>query len=129
MKVFVYGTLKKGFGNHALLETAKFIKEATTDGQFVMYERWFPYIIPVHYPLSDEESRAAGRVVGEVYEINEGHLADLDGLEGEGYFYERVKVEVGEESMYAYQMIRENHPKYKEDFTLVRPNTNRLLEF
>lgn len=70
MKVFVYGTLLSGLSNSALLNDAKFIGEGTMSG--VMYDLGsFP---GVNYGL--------GVIHGEVYDVDELTLGDLDYLEG-----------------------------------------------
>jgi gamma-glutamylaminecyclotransferase len=90
MKLFVYGTLKRGFGNNRLLRDAKFLGNARTVQPFVLLDSGFPVMTPV----------GAGnmRVSGEVYEIdnidNSKTLARLDALEGEGRMYDRVKIDV-----------------------------------
>lgn len=72
MKVFVYGTLRSGYGNNVLLHNATFLGEATTNG--VMYSMgYIPFV-----SLTTQE----GTVHGEVYEINEDILRRLDQLEG-----------------------------------------------
>lgn len=71
MKLFVYGTLKKGFGNHRLLEGAKFLGEDTIPGGMISlggFPGW----------LGEGE----GYTKGEVYEIDEEHLHATDRLEG-----------------------------------------------
>jgi gamma-glutamylcyclotransferase (GGCT)/AIG2-like uncharacterized protein YtfP len=88
-KVFVYGTLKKGFSNHRCLEGARFVKETCLTTAFRMFDTGgFPVILqatankPGYFPT------------GEVYELPDGDqgeliLARLDRLESEGYMYHR----------------------------------------
>ena len=71
MNVFVYGTLKKGHGNHRLLENSRFIGEDSITG-FDMYSTGgFPAVIP-----------GDGVVFGELYEVTPEELESLHRLEG-----------------------------------------------
>jgi gamma-glutamylcyclotransferase (GGCT)/AIG2-like uncharacterized protein YtfP len=79
MKVFVYGTLMMGKGNHHLLKNAVFI-DATVVKGYVLYDLGsFPGIIK----NKDE------KVKGELYKIDSSILKKLDHLEGEGSLYIR----------------------------------------
>jgi gamma-glutamylcyclotransferase (GGCT)/AIG2-like uncharacterized protein YtfP len=80
--VFVYGTLKQGYGNHyRLLRGSEFFGQGTTASKFRMLDAGFPVLIP------DEE--CGKHVVGEVYRVDAATLARLDQLEGEGHMYDR----------------------------------------
>lgn len=75
--VFVYGTLKKGHGNHSLLRTAEFIGTGITSWcGWSMFDGPFPYVVP-----SENECY----VEGEVYKVDEPTLKMLDELEGVKY--------------------------------------------
>jgi gamma-glutamylcyclotransferase (GGCT)/AIG2-like uncharacterized protein YtfP len=81
-KVFVYGTLKSGFGNHRLMESrSTFITKDQIKGLMVSLGG-FPGV--VH---ADDRC-----VKGEVYEVTDDCLKDLDRLEGHPRFYKRTKV-------------------------------------
>lgn len=83
--LFVYGTLKKGFGNHTLLSTATFVRTAVLEGfRMKACGRAFPAIFrsPDKYH----------RVYGEIYEVDEPTLRRTDILEGVGSgFYSRIE--------------------------------------
>jgi gamma-glutamylcyclotransferase (GGCT)/AIG2-like uncharacterized protein YtfP len=85
-KVFVYGTLLKGFGNHARhLESSKFIGAAVTQKQYTMFKSGIPFVnkeFP-NYPI-----------IGEVYEVNAAVLQGLDRLEGHPEWYYREPIPV-----------------------------------
>lgn len=89
MKVFVYGTLKKGFHNHRCLEGARFVTNAHLSVPFRMFDTGgFPVLLPA------TASKPGYFPTGEVYELPEGRpgeliLARLDRLEGEGSMYHR----------------------------------------
>ena len=73
MKVFVYGTLKRGLYNHRLLTQAKYL------GEGVLHD-YGVFNMPVGYPGIKE---AKGKhVIGEVYEVTDNELRMLDRLEG-----------------------------------------------
>lgn len=86
MKVFVYGTLKRGFWNHYLLEKAKFLGNATLDGSHALLDAGFPVCVPM----------ATGKAVvtGEVYEVTRAEARRLDRLEGNGRMYHRRRQKV-----------------------------------
>jgi gamma-glutamylaminecyclotransferase len=81
-RVFVYGSLMKGFTNHRLLMSARFVGTAKTRAQFTMLDmRAFPGIVPGH-----------GEVTGELYDVTPDELARLDQLEGHPNFYRRTPI-------------------------------------
>lgn len=74
-KIFVYGTLKKGYGNHRFVEKSKFLNYGVIKG-YKLYHT--PYGFPAIFKSNDEEDF----VVGEVYEVDEDTSKDVDMLEG-----------------------------------------------
>lgn len=82
--VFVYGTLRRGDGNHWVLnnngkEPAIFLGEAITAGRMV--EAGYPIILP---PTGDGQI-----IVGEVWKVTKTTLAALDRMESHPDMYER----------------------------------------
>lgn len=75
-KVFVYGTLKRGFPNHHYMAGSTFICEAQTVDAYplVVGGRWFtPYLMP--------EQGSGQPVKGELWEVPEAVMPALDELE------------------------------------------------
>ena len=83
--VFVYGTLKKGFSNHRLLEKDKFMGEAETIDQYAMYVQGIPY---VNYDETVSE------ITGELYQVSNLSLLMIDLLEGHPSWYYRKKIHI-----------------------------------
>lgn len=84
-KILVYGTLRKGEGNHSLLRDSKLLETVRVPGYRMYSNGGFPYSVPV-----DDESCV---ITGEIYHVNDAVLEDLDGLEGVKYgHYDRVGV-------------------------------------
>ena len=83
-KVFVYGTLLEGEGNHSYyLQGSSYKGKAAVSG-YEMYDIGaFPGIVPGN-----------GSIPGEVYEVDYETLRNLDYLEGEGSLYFRKSVPV-----------------------------------
>lgn len=108
MKVFVYGTLRKGEANAQLLSDASCTAEQCwTEG--TLYDTGFGY--PAMKPS------ASNRTFGELYEVNESELIHLDQLEGyseggKNNLYERIEQKVytdkGETMAYLYVAGRED---------------------
>ncbi|KAK9716206.1 hypothetical protein RND81_06G218300 [Saponaria officinalis] len=89
--IFVYGTLKRSFPNHHLLET--FL--ATDDAKFLgVYKTVDPYPMvrgPLGVPFLINLPGSGLRVKGELYSVSGRALARLDELEGIGRgHYERL---------------------------------------
>lgn len=72
MYVFVYGTLRKGDSRSGVLDGCKRLHEvAFADGFQMLNFGGFPGIVPGN-----------GRIVGEIYEVDEATLSRLDAIEG-----------------------------------------------
>ena len=93
MKLFVYGSLMKNRWNHGFMENAEFIGEAVLHDYALYHLITYPAIKP----------EAGAKVKGELYEIDEAMLPDLDDLEDEGSEYQRtlVKIQLGNEMLEA----------------------------
>ncbi len=83
-KVFVYGTLKRGYGNHRLLEGSLFLGEALTKGEFTLYDGGFPYL----------KENGFSQIKGELYQVDDETFERLDHLEGYPSHYNRVETTV-----------------------------------
>lgn len=88
MYVFVYGSLKRGYHNHELLQNSEFICEAISKEKYPMVniEELFPYLI--------NEKGIGHNIKGEVFKIDEETLILLDILEGYPDFYTRETIKV-----------------------------------
>ena len=83
--VFVYGTLKEGYGNHDFLRRAIKVGKAETCEKYGMYETGIPYVI------KDQEKTT---IKGEVYIVDSGTFRGLDQLEGHPVCYKREQIKV-----------------------------------
>lgn len=86
MLVFVYGTLKAGYGNNRLLQTSKLVGNARITGHELFHSG---------FPVMRASDKATDVVEGEIWDIGEDArvLESLDRLEGEGYLYDRAVLE------------------------------------
>jgi len=82
--VFVYGTLRKGFYNHRLLENATFSDTGSAYGVRLYDVGPFPAVLPT--------SDGKGAVHGELYEVDDETLTRLDRLEGVPHLFRRELV-------------------------------------
>lgn len=96
-RVFVYGSLKRGFGNSHYLRGSAYRGEArTTAGGYRMVSLGsFPAVVRAE----DGEP-----VQGEVYEVNAETFASLDRLEGHPGFYRREVVQTSRGAAWCYLM-------------------------
>ena len=101
MHIFVYGSLKKGFPNHALLGSSAFLGTAKTKQPMYMIG-----LLSGAYPYVTSEkihpSLQASPIHGELYEVSEDVLEVLDRLEGHPTHYIRQSVDLDIGSAYMY---------------------------
>lgn len=93
--LFVYGTLKQGFRSNKFLQNSKYIGIAKTKPIYGMYAfRGYPALIT--QPLAIiSEVKAESSILGELYEVNESTLQQLDVYEGvESNLFKRQLIEL-----------------------------------
>lgn len=84
--MFVYGTLMKGYSNGAiLLRDALFLGRATTKNKYTLRVRGIPYV---------NKDTPTTQIRGEVYQVDDEELLDLDSLEGHPTWYTREEITV-----------------------------------
>lgn len=84
--VAVYGTLKRGLGNHHYIEDSKYVGKGKTKDKYPLVVSGLPYLI--------EEKDKGHHVEVEVYKVDDDTLRRLDSLEGHPNWYERKKVDI-----------------------------------
>jgi gamma-glutamylaminecyclotransferase len=93
MLLFVYGSLRRGFPNHYILENSVYIGEfSTTDGYIMIGTRSkvFPYIIKD----SIVDDATPTQIVGELYDVEPNTINRIDELEGHPHTYNRQLITV-----------------------------------
>ncbi|KDP39540.1 hypothetical protein JCGZ_02560 [Jatropha curcas] len=95
--IFTYGTLKKGFSNHALMQDLMKTGDAVFKGNYRTVEKYplvcGPYRVP--FLLNLPGATGSKQVTGELYAVTGKGLARLDELEGTSRFhYERLPITV-----------------------------------
>lgn len=109
---FVYGTLKKGYGNHRIIEGAFPLGPGTVKGMAVYDGPGFPYAT-----LGEPDEQ----VVGEVYACTPEMARRMDILEGYPHHYDRAKVNVlvGEEKQEAWMYFHPNRKEVEKFYTRI----------
>jgi gamma-glutamylcyclotransferase (GGCT)/AIG2-like uncharacterized protein YtfP len=75
MKIFVYGSLKRGFSKGELLKDCRKVGDCLTQDSFLLYPNFtysFPYLFRENTELSGQQ------VLGELYEVDKKMLEKLD---------------------------------------------------
>jgi len=100
-RVFVYGSLKQGRGNHSLLLEANYIGSRLTSEEIYHMISFgaFPGVI------KNSENGEAAAINGELYEVDKSTLERLDRLEANGSFYKRELVQLRDENEPAWMYI------------------------
>lgn len=86
VSVAVYGTLKKGHGNHRLLTNSYCLGEGFTSEPYPLVIDGLPYVI--------DRAGKGKRVCVEIYRVDSATLARLDSLEGHPEWYQRKQIQV-----------------------------------
>ena len=73
MLLFVYGTLKRRFEAHEILAGSRFVSEGSISGSL--------YDLGVDFPAAVNDG-TRNRVFGELFEIQDGLIDDIDEYEG-----------------------------------------------
>ncbi len=89
--VFIYGSLKKGFSNHHMMDNAKYKYTAKTKKRYGMFQE-----LNANYPyLIKQSANHYHHVQGEVYEVDcSTTLKQLDKFEDAPDYYEREIVDI-----------------------------------
>jgi len=108
MKVFVYGSLKKGKKLHYLLKNAKYLGTGETCSPYpliVSKNGWYPYLL---------EKKGGYKIKGEVYEITYSLLKRLDRVEEVPHYYYRkeICIELDGKKIKAWVYFAKKHPKF-----------------
>lgn len=89
VRLFAYGSLRRGQPNHGELDGARFVKTTRTLAEHALVEL-------DGYPLL---SPGAGAIAGELFELDDARLAALDAFEGENYARAEIRLEQGERAL------------------------------
>lgn len=109
-KIFVYGTLKRGFYNHReYLDStdSSFLGVAYTSNDYTLYINALPFLV---------EEASDAPVEGELYEVDNDTLKRIDELEGHPYAYKRQRIRVKDSDgneVLCYAYLYPNIFKYK----------------
>ena len=85
MRIAVYGTLRRGWGNNRLLADSKFVDAGKTKVKYTMYASGIPFVSS-HKPTSN--------IHVEVFDVPEEDVPRVDGLEGHPNWYQRRPIQV-----------------------------------
>jgi gamma-glutamylaminecyclotransferase len=86
--ISVYGTLRKGFGNHHFLADQKFVGTGLTDEKYTMRASGIPFV------SKSREGDPKTQILIETYRVSERAFLSIDGLEGHPVFYKREVIPV-----------------------------------
>ena len=127
--VAVYGTLRKGMGNHRLMGDSKYLGAAEVEG-FEMYPCGLSGGFPVILPVTPSETTSSS-IKAEVFEVTEDLLTGpLDRLEGHPEWYKRQLVPTPYGQSWIYVMQSDHYKQYGKivsgDFVQFRFNLENV---
>jgi len=107
--VFVYGSLKKGFGNNSFLSNSEFL------GKFNTKESYFNMISLGGFPGVFKMQNSTMKISGELYLVNPNILMSLDRLESNGSFYTREIIELDNCNIKPFMYLLNQPENYKNN--------------
>ena len=110
IRIFVYGSLKRGFSNHALLNRAEYLGEHVTAARYTMYD-----LGP--YPAVSVGGRTP--ISGEVFAVDRLTLAAVDKLEEYPHVYDRIHIVTPFGPAWMYIMPASTRPRVVDGFWLL----------
>lgn len=115
--IFVYGSLKTGYGNNRLLQSSEYCgQDITSSADFKMISlSSFPGVV---------HAERGFHISGELYRVNDKTLQSLDRLESNGSFYKRelVKLKEFEEDAWMYVLMDGRYFSHEDERVLVDEN-------
>lgn len=112
-KIFVYGTLKEGYGNHRLLTRSKKLGNYTVPSDSLCLVDLGPFPAVVH----KEVFGISTPITGEVYEVDDETFQSVDWLEGYPSFYNRTEIETDYGTAWVYYL-----PKTRAKYVAICKN-------
>ncbi|MDH4120503.1 MAG: gamma-glutamylcyclotransferase [Deltaproteobacteria bacterium] len=102
--IFVYGSLMRGMSNHRLIAKGRFVQEDLTPPHYTLVDLGaYPAVI----------TRGTTAVYGELYEVDEDILRNLDRLEGHPDFYRRTPIQLASSHSAEIYLLNLKLPSYK----------------
>ena len=88
LPIFVYGSLRKGMTQHALLGGAQFLGSAMTKSEFTLFDAGL-------WPAAVQNGNTA--IFGELYEVKPKKVSEIDSYERHPEFFRRHKIMLADE--------------------------------
>lgn len=104
MKLFVYGTLQRGYGNHIRLRNAEFISTGVSVKPYVLFNCGFPLAVPF---TENEETHPLLPITGELFKVTKAELESCDRLERHPSWYKRTTIQINTDNGIVDAMIYE----------------------
>ena len=123
MLVFVYGTLMKNLSNHFYLKSSTFLGECyTLEKYIILIDGSIPYL---------STSKNIYNIKGELYDISNDTLKQIDELEDEGNWYKRkeLKIVLNEKIITCYAYFNDQTDQTDQTILLNSDSYHSFLEY
>lgn len=114
MKLFVYGTLQRGYWNNTLLRGATLFSEGLTVKPYVLFNCGFPKAVPF-VPVDASFEAPLLPVSGELWDVEDHHIERCDRLEGHPNWYIRKEIDVSVSDGRTYKSYIYEMPEWQDN--------------